>query len=336
MTSSRDIVKQCLRFESPKRIPQQLWLLPWAKNKYPEESKEIQNLYPDDLVQCPAYYNTPPGIKGGKYQKGIYVDEWGCSFQNQEEGLMGIVPKALISEWTDLPKLKPPQAFLDLDVDSINRFCRNTDQFVYAGSIIRPFERFQFIRTMEQSFYDVMLEEEGYLQLLKILHEHYLKEVEAWARTDIDALFLMDDWGTQNGLMVPPHVFLKHFKPMYRQYCEIAHHYGKFVCMHSDGQITNLIEDLIEVGVDALNCQVFCMNINDLSNKYAGRITFWGEIDRQHLLSEGTKQEVEAAAQMLYRELWRNGGLIGQCEFGPGARPENIKKVFETWKNIQL
>jgi len=277
MTTSRNLVKRTLDFDSPERVPRQMWLLPWAELKYPEYSKKIKKEYPDDIIQCPGLYMNPPQLTGGKFNKGIYIDEWGCEFHNLEEGVMGIVPKPLIEKWEDLDKLRPPDEFIKLDVEAINSFCRNTDKFVYSGSIVRPFERFQFIRTMEQSFIDVMYEEPGYLKLLDILHQHFLKEVEAWAKTDVDAIFLMDDWGTQHGLMVPPYIFENHFKPMYKEYCDIAHKNGKYIFMHSDGYITDIIEDLIEVGVDCLNSQVSCMDINELSDKYAGRITFWGD-----------------------------------------------------------
>ena len=36
----------------------------------------------------------------------------------------------------------------------------------------------------------------------------------------------------------------------------------------------------------------------------------------------------------IFDELYSNGGIIGQCEFGPGAKPENVYTVFETWKKI--
>jgi len=332
--TSRNLVKKTLNFDSPARIPRQMWLLPWAQKKYPEYAAKISERYPDDLIQCPAHLLNPSKPTGGKYKKGIYIDEWGCTFHNPEEGLMGIVPEPLIQDWSDLHKLKPPEAFLDLDVSAINNFCRSTDRFVYAGSIIRPFERFQFIRTMEQSFIDVLMEEQGYLDLLQILHNHFLKEVEAWAKTDIDAIFLMDDWGTQHSLMVSPNIFHEHFKPMYKEYCEIAHHYGKYVFMHSDGYITDIIEDLIEVGVNAINSQVFCMNMDELSEKFKGRITFWGEIDRQSLLPSATPAEIEEAVINFHNKLYQNGGIIAQCEFGPAAIPENVMKVFESWDSV--
>lgn len=332
--TSRTLVEKTLNFDSPARVPRQMWLLPWAQKKFPEYSAKIQEQFPDDLIQCPALLMNPPNLTGGKYQKGIYIDEWGCSFHNPEEGLMGIVPEPLIRDWTDLHKLKPPESFLNLDVAAINRFCQSSDRFVYAGSIIRPFERFQFIRTMEQSFIDILMEEQGYLDLLQILHNHFLKEVEAWAKTDIDAIFLMDDWGTQDSLMVSPTIFHDHFKPMYKEYCEIAKHYGKYVFMHSDGYITDIIGDLIEVGVHAINSQVYCMDMNELSERYKGKITFWGEIDRQSLLPLAQPCEIEEAVIDFHNKLYENGGIIAQCEFGPAARPENVMKVFETWNRI--
>ena len=158
---SRSLVIDTLTFASPRRIPRQLWLLPWAEERYPDYIKKIRQLYPDDIIQAPAVYCKPLNLTGGKYQAGVYVDEWGCRFVNMEDGLMGIVHEPLISDWSDLETFRTPEAVLDIDTDAINRFCRSTEKFVYAGSIVRPLERFQFIRTMEQSMTDVLFEEPG-------------------------------------------------------------------------------------------------------------------------------------------------------------------------------
>jgi hypothetical protein len=104
--------------------------------------------------------------------------------------------------------------------------------------------------------------------------------------------------------------------------------------MHSDGNITEIIPDLIEIGIDALNSQLFCMNIGELGKSFRGKITFWGEVDRQYLLPEGTSYEIEAAVNHIYESLYSKGGVIGQVEFGPAARPENILHVFKCWNNI--
>jgi uroporphyrinogen decarboxylase len=75
------------------------------------------------------------------------------------------------------------------------------------------------------------------------------------------------------------------------------------------------------------------MDIDRLSREVAGKITFWGEIDRQDTLPNGTPKDIQQAVDLVYSRLYRNGGVIAQCEFGPAAKPENILSVFEYWNN---
>ncbi len=124
------------------------------------------------------------------------------------------------------------------------------------------------------------------------------------------------------------------FKPLYRDYADIARRAGKKLFMHSDGYILDIYPDLIEIGVDAVNSQLFCMGIDALK-PYKGRITFWGEIDRQHLLPYASPDEIRSAVEQVYGALWQDGGCIAQCEFGAGARPENVQAVFEAWDGMR-
>jgi len=332
--NSRKLVEKTLNFDNPERIPRHLWLLPWAERNYPDQVKIVARNYPDDITAAPALYKKPLNTTGNRYDTGIYVDEWGCRFHNIQDGVIGMVDEPLIKDWSEVESFKTPDLALNIDKDSIDSFCRSTDKFVHAGNITRPFERFNFIRTMELSLMDLVMEEPGFIELLKKIHEHYIKEVEVWASTDVDAISLMDDWGTQSGMMASPELFRKYFKPMYKDYCDIARHYGKYVFMHSDGNILEILPDLIEVGVDALNCQVFCMDMEKLRTDISGKLTFWGEIDRQDILPNGSEKDVYNAVYEAYDNLYKNGGLIGQCEFGPGAKPENIIRVFKTWNEI--
>ena len=120
---------------------------------------------------------------------------------------------------------------------------------------------------------------------------------------------------------------------MYQDYIDIAKKYGKKIFMHSDGNTLQIIADLIEMGLDALNAQIFCIGVDNLA-PYAGKLTFWGEIDRQHMLVEGTTEDISEAVKKVKDTLWRNGGCIAQCEFGPGANPENVYEVFHSWDRI--
>ena len=114
----------------------------------------------------------------------------------------------------------------------------------------------------------------------------------------------------------------------------IARRHGKFFFMHSDGHIMDIFSDLIEIGVDAVNSQVFCMDVAEIGRRFGGRITFWGEVDRQHLLPYGTPADVLSAVRRARQALYREGGVIAQCEFGIGARPENVAAVFDAWKKV--
>lgn len=122
---------------------------------------------------------------------------------------------------------------------------------------------------------------------------------------------------------------------MYRDYIDIAHRAGKKMFMHSDGHTLAIYPDLIEIGLDAFNSQLFCIGVEKLE-RFKGQITFWGEIDRQYLLPKGTLKEIEEAVTLVKDTLWNQGGCIAQCEFGPSARPENVRKVYETWDRLTM
>jgi len=291
----------------------------------------IREEFPDDLVTVPDPYRNFLPEEGDPHRPGAYVDEWGCRFTNVQDGIIGIVQDARIKEWSDLEDLECPEGTLAIDVDRVNAFCRSTDRFVLAGSRVRPFERLGFLRTLEQALVDLLERPPELAELLDRIHRFYRKEIETWARTEVDAVCVADDWGTQRGLMIAPDLWRRIFKPLYRDYAEIAHRHGKYLFMHSDGQILEIIPDLIEVGVDALNGQIHCMGVEALGARFRGKITFWGEIDRQHLLPFGSRRDIRRAVEEIRDYLYAGGGVIAQCEFGPGARPENVVEVFRSW-----
>jgi uroporphyrinogen decarboxylase len=331
--TSRDLVRQTLTFDRPKRVPRQTWVLPWAEQQHADAVARLRLEFPDDIVAAPGLYRTPLPVIGERYTKGIYIDEWGCRFENIHGGVIGIVREPLIRQWSDLERFRTPDCSLAVDREAVNRFCASNGRFVLAGTLVRPFERLCFLRTMEQALVDLLTRPPGFLELLDRLRTHYRTEVEAWSATDVDGVVIMDDWGTQDRMMVSPATWRELFKPIYREYCDIARRAGKFVFMHSDGCILDILPDLIEVGVQAINSQVWCMGTQALS-RFAGQITFWGEIDRQVVLSFGSLDDVRRAVCEVRDRLYADGGVIAQCEFGPGARPENVLEVFRTWDRL--
>jgi uroporphyrinogen-III decarboxylase len=274
---------------------------------------------------------VPLPIQGDRYELGFYVDEWGCRFENIQKGIIGEVRTPLLTSWDRLDAVRIPHERLSVDVERVNDFCRQTDRFVLSGCVPRPFERLQFLRGSAALLTDLVRRPPELLTLLQRLHEFYLKELELWASTAVDGLMFMDDWGSQHSMLVSPAMWRALFKPIYADYIRLAHDHGKYIFMHSDGYILDILPDLIELGLDAINSQVACMGIRAVGQQCAGRITFWGEIDRQQLLPHGSRADVIETVRQMHAALYRDGGVIAQCEFGPGANPDNVLAVFEAW-----
>ncbi|MFO7635950.1 MAG: uroporphyrinogen decarboxylase family protein [Clostridia bacterium] len=331
----RKLVYQTLEFDNPERAPRDIWILPWARMNYKDEVNKLTDTFEQDVRNAGGFTKKSAVEKGEMYEIGEYTDAWGCVFENIQRGVQGEVKNPLVcdEEWEDADNVYFPREFLEVDKEKVNAFCKDTDKFIFSGYCARPFERLQFIRGSENLYMDLVLKPDGLLEFIKKMHDFELKIMETWAQTDVDALMFMDDWGAQNNLLINPGTWLEIFKPMYRSFCDIAKAYNKKIFMHSDGNILKIYPHLIEIGVDALNSQVFCMGLDQLE-KYKGQITFWGEIDRQHILPEGTPAQVEEAVRAFKNTLWHNGGCFAQCEFGPGARVENVFKVFDTWNKV--
>jgi uroporphyrinogen decarboxylase len=334
MTTPRNLVKKTLDFKSPGRVPRQLWVLPWAEDHFPEELERVRKKFPDDIISAPGFLRDTVNTIGRQYDVGTYVDEWGCTFINVQRGVIGQVKDPLVKEWDDLMKLELPVACLTVDIDKVNIFCRNSSKFVLGGCCPRPFERLQFIRRSDQLYLDIAEQRPEFFDLLSKVHQFYLDELELWASTEVDGLSFMDDWGSQHSLLISPRHWQMIFKPLYKEYIDIAHAHGKKAFMHSDGCTAAILPDLIEIGLDALNTQIFTMDIEELGRQYRGKITFWGELDRQGLLPYGSTDDIEAAVYRVYNAFWEHGGAIAQCEFGAGSKPENVMKMYETWEEL--
>jgi methylmalonyl-CoA mutase cobalamin-binding domain/chain len=324
----RELVKQALEFQGPARLPRQLWVLPWAAKRYPKELDRIERDYPPDITTIPIFCSEPVPGGGNAHTVGTFVDAWGCTFLNLQEGIIGQVKQPLVTDWSDTDHVRFPRERLAVDRGEVAAFCGATDRFVLAGTCPRPFERLQFLRGPENLYLDLNRPSAQLQGFLERLHAFYIEELTLWAETEVDALTFMDDWGSQQALLVAPGLWRELFKPLYADYISIAHEHGKYAFMHSDGYITEIIPDLIEIGLDALNSQVFCMDVEELGRRFAGQLTFWGELDRQQMLPRASAAEIAEAARRLQAAFHRDGGFIAQCEFGPGARPENVQAFF--------
>lgn len=335
--NSRERVRRCIEFGRPDRVPRDTWLLPIASLEHGEAAvRDFLDRWPGDIARpVIAMPEVSALVEGDPYGIGRHRDEWGCVFENIQAGVIGEVKTPQIDDWNKLDLLRPPAEALRIDADEVNRQCAASDKYMLAPCCPRPFERLQFLRGTENVYRDIARNASELKELLRRVHAFYCDELEAWARTDVDGLMIMDDWGMQERLLISPAKWRAIFKPLYAEYARIAHDAGKRIFMHSDGHIAAIYEDLIEIGIDAVNSQLFCMDIADIARRFKGRITFWGEIDRQQVLPSADVQLTRDAVRRVVEALWDPaGGVIAQFELGAGARLENAKAVYESWTEL--
>jgi len=335
----RERVLAALNFATPDRVPRCAWISSWANIHMPDDVRAFQQRWATDFAGVPSPYRPSSCQKGDMHAVGTYVDEWGCVFENIQAGVIGEVKAPTVPDlaaWRTT--MRPPWETLPSDRAAARRQVdeahASTDGFVMASCCPRPWERYQFLRGTADAMADLAESPDEAAAMIAELHRFYLAEFEFWATTAVDGMMFMDDWGAQKGLLISPRMWRRFFKPLYRDYCRIAHDAGKKAFMHSDGDITAILPDLVEVGVDALNSQLGCMDLAEVTKAAKGKLTFWGEIDRQHVLPTGAAAvyaEVRQIAEALYDP---RGGIIAQFEWGGACRADSANAVFEAWDEV--
>jgi len=326
--TSRERVIATLNFQPVDRIARDVWTLPAAFFGREEALRALLAQYPSDFGNSGF---IDPVDQSPLYQLGEWTDEWGSTWINIQPGLIGEVKHAALADWATLDSWKPPFELLGKGFENVNKTCAESEKFIALG-LPRPWERLQFVRGPAAAYMDLATGDARIFKVLEMIHDYYMQHLEYVVRTDVDAMFFMDDWGSAQSLLISPKMWVEYFKPLYKAYCDIAHAHGKYVVMHSDGYIMAIYKHLIEIGVNAVNSQLFAMPIEEIAEKYGGRIALWGEMDRQHILPFGTPDDVRAGVQRVKDAFGeQGGGLIGQAEFNKGYPMENLRAFFEAW-----
>jgi uroporphyrinogen decarboxylase len=160
-----------------------------------------------------------------------------------------------------------------------------------------------------------------------------LELVKILAENDAQMVLLWDDYGYKNGLFMSPRNYRTYVFPWLKQICQAAHKHDCKILLHSDGDLIQVFQDIIECGVDALNpIDPTTANpeydIFRLHEKYGDKITFVGNISPV-MLSNGTIEEIEDYSMRLIRELAPGGGYI----FSSG-HSINPPVTLDRWKAV--
>lgn len=158
----------------------------------------------------------------------------------------------------------------------------------------------------------------------------------------IDIVTIADDIGGQDRLIVSPTVYRRLIKPRHERYIDaIRNLTNAKLLFHTCGSIYDVIEDLIEIGIDALNpVQVSAtkMDTYQLKTKVGNRLAFWGGIDTHHILPNGSLTDVRAEVRHRIDDLGKNGGYVLSAvhNIQPEVPPENICSMFQAAHELDL
>ena len=210
--TSRERVQRTLRFQSPDRPPRELWALGRVARSRRAEYDALVARFEWDFAGPRGGHGPSERVRGNDHSTAPNVDEWGVVWVRGEPGVAGEVKEPILADdsaigryrlpWELLDKDKATFPTLDAEPPSPDHF-----KFVKAGTHTRPFERLQFLRGSEQTLADLAYGTPAVMGLLDRLHEFFVREMEMWAATAVDGVSFMDDWGSQNALLISLFLF---------------------------------------------------------------------------------------------------------------------------------
>lgn len=199
-------------------------------------------------------------------------------------------------------------------------------------------ESAQLLRGYDTFFMDLGRSSEYVNYLLDMILDNFKRNFDALyeeAGEKVDVLKFSDDYGGQDDLLISPSTFRQYFKPRLKEMVHYVKNNSNYrIFFHSDGAIRDIIPDLIEIGIDALNpIQTSCsgMEPESLTKEFGDDLIFWGGgLDTQSLLPGADKGELEEHIKKRLDIFTENGGYVFSTihNIPPGTSPETVETIF--------
>ena len=303
--SPREVVCRAIRFEGADRIPFAL------AEPYASDFSDVgMNPSPD-----------------ARPKRG--VDEWGCVWENIGISNLGEVKEPVLKDWADLDSLNIPDIRDETRWDGLSgaRGCAG-DRFLMAYGI-SLYERVHFLRGLEDTWVDIHTAPAELGRLIDVLVDMNLYSIERYARAGADGYMWCDDWGLQNRLMISPESWREIWKPRYARVYQAAHNAGLLTFLHSCGDITTILDDFIEIGLDVIQMdQQENMGLELLGRQFGGRITFWCPVDIQATMVYGSLDDIRDYCRKLVTTLGRpKGGFIAKWYSDPAGAGHSQESI---------
>ena len=286
-------------------------------NTYVIERTLDQDMLLTSVGWANSYYATETYGQGGE----TYTDEWGIKWKNIEyetrfgKGHYTEMVGHPLADDQAIDTYRPPDPDRpELYVEAervIEQF--GGEYWIVGVTVTTIFEAAWALRGYEKTLMDFVLNPDVVEKLLDIPFRYHLTAARKLVEMGVDMIWIGDDMGAQNSMVISPDTWRRFFKPRMATFISTLKDIDPDVkvAYHSDGCIYPIIPDLIEIGLDVLNpIQPRSMDPVKLKKEFGNRLCFWGSIDEQHTLPFGTPAEVASEVTTRLKTLGENGGLI--------------------------
>jgi uroporphyrinogen decarboxylase len=313
--SRREVVKMVLGGQEPPYTP-------WSFKFTLEAREKLTGYYGTDDLDDPLYNH----ILGLGEDLGIYTrlgndrfrDFFGVTWDKSIDKDIGNVYGFQLPD-PDLSGYAFPDPHYDGFFSKIeSSISRNPDMFRVYEIGLSLFERAWTLRGMENLLSDFLAHPEFAHELLGAIADYNIAHIEKALTYDIDAIHFGDDWGQQHGLIMGPELWRCFIRPQLKRMYSKVREAGKYVMIHSCGDVDELLDDLIETGVNCFNpFQPEVMDVEGILDHYRGRLCFFGGLSTQKTLPYGTPDKVRAESKRLLEH-----GKKGSYIFAPAHAVE--------------
>ena len=184
--------------------------------------------------------------------------------------------------------------------------------FIYPKG---PFERLHFLMGFEGALCSVLSEPEDTYDLLTAITDNKIEFIHRIAEAyHPDVITLMDDYAHQDGLLMSADTFREMFKPHLKRLVDAVHSHGILYKQHCCGKMDALLEDFLDIGIDALDPVQPMNNIPAMLERTAGSVGLCGGLDVQNVVDRAgvTEEELRAEVRRCIDQ-YGSGGYMLYC-----------------------